>query len=496
MATLKRPGVFVDEVLSTNNTVSGISLSTAAFVGPNGRGPIVPTLVRSWTEYTNLYGGFGTSNLPYALFTYFSNGGRDAYVQRVVGTGAVTATVTLADRAGSPLPTLRVDAHNPGGWGNALYVSIVDAGTGRFDLVVRHGGTTDAFIVERWADVSMVSTDPRYVVSLVNSPTAGSTYIKVADLGSATVAPGNTPAVATNTPLATGADGAAPTTTQISTGISGLDIVAEPFGLNLPGDSTVANVNAAIAYAAARGDVFVVVDTAPGRTAAQAVTDAAALTASSYAAVYYPWVHMADPSSTRPGATRLTAPGAAVLGQYATTDATRGVHKTPAGINTRLSGAVGIETKFTNADLDALNVGAVNAIRHIPGAGVVVMGGRTLKSGTSDKYLSIRRSLIYIKKALLDGTQFAIFEPNDELLWEQLSDRVGQFLHAFWQSGGLRGSSPQEAFYVKCDEEINTPAVIAAGEVRMEVGVALQYPAEFVVIKIGQFEGGGNAVEA
>jgi phage tail sheath protein FI len=120
------------------------------------------------------------------------------------------------------------------------------------------------------------------------------------------------------------------------------------------------------------------------------------------------------------------------------------------------------------------------------------MGSRTLNSNYSDVYVPIRRSLNYLSYNLKNLTRFAVFEPNDADLWGDLAARTSGFLDRFWRSGGLAGATASQAFYVKCDSTINTPSVIAAGEVRVEIGVALQRPAEFVIIKIGQIDGGAT----
>ena len=161
------------------------------------------------------------------------------------------------------------------------------------------------------------------------------------------------------------------------------------------------------------------------------------------------------------------------------------------------SGAVSVAT-LSNADLDLLNSASapVNAIKFVSGSGIVVMGARTLKTGYADRYVSVRRSLIYLEKALTDLTQFAIFEPNDAKLWRRLNAVVNSFLTNFWSQGGLSGDTPNQAFFVKVDSENNTSATIDNGEVHIEVGVALQRPAEFVVIKIGQYDGGTTVTVA
>ena len=129
----------------------------------------------------------------------------------------------------------------------------------------------------------------------------------------------------------------------------------------------------------------------------------------------------------------------------------------------------------------------VNPIRQVPGAGISVMGARTLKQdGTANKYVNMRRSLIFIRKKLNDLSQFALFENNDEQLWGRIETSFSSFLNEYRNQGGLRGASAAEAFYVKVDAENNPDNLIAQGQVNIEVGVALQYPAEFVIITLSQ----------
>jgi phage tail sheath protein FI len=254
-------------------------------------------------------------------------------------------------------------------------------------------------------------------------------------------------------------------------------------------------------YAATRDDSFVVVDTPAGLSAALAQTSvtatlavAAAGTTGNIAAAYYPWINIPDGTKIA-GALRLQAPGAAVVGQYLATDATRGVFKTPAGLGNKIALAVSTEKLFTNAELDALNTSSdpVNAIRQVPGAGIVIMGGRTLDNTANNRYINIRRSLYFIEKEIKDLSSFALFENNDFRLWSQLRTTINNFLLGYWQQGGLRGVSPTEAYYVKVDETTTTFADMQNGRVNIEVGVALQYPAEFVVIKLGQLTGSATA---
>lgn len=494
----QRPGVYVQEVLNpVQSTVGPNSDSVGAFIGVNDRGPTTPTLVTSWSQYTNLFGTWNTTasnNLPLGVYMFFANGGSRAYVKRVVGAGAVSAVRTFNDRAGTPLATLRLTAVNEGTWGNSINATISNSlTTGKFDLTIYYGGNTDAEIVEKFTDLSMTPTDTRYAVSVINN---GSSYVTATDLGSATVGNDRNPSVVTNQALSTGANGS---TVANITDYSGFDVINQSLILNVPGVTAATSINAAISYAEGRDDVFVVIDSTSA-TAADALTLAATYTPSSYAAVYYPPLVISDPTVGVGGATGQTktvGAGASLVGIYSTTDASRGVFKAPAGLQTRVAGAVSVAT-LTNAELDSMNsaAAAVNAIKYVPGSGIVVMGSRTLKVGYVDKYIPVRRTLIYLRKALTDLTQFAIFEPNDEALWRRLNATVSGFLTGFWSQGGLRGATPQQAFFVKVDATNNPQASIDNGEVHIEVGVALQRPAEFVVIKIGQFDGGTTVTVA
>jgi uncharacterized protein len=488
-----RPGVYVEETLTPIPSVVGSdAASIAAFVGVTDKGPTSPTLVNSWTQYTTLFGSWGTNNtLTTAVYLFFANGGGQCYITRVTGSGAAAATRTFNDTNSTPAATLTISAANSGVWGNNINIGITTStlGSGYFDLTVYYNGTASANIVERFTDLTMNTADARYAISVING---GSTYIFAADaLAGDTYQAADNPAV-TVTPqaLASGSDGTAPTSTNIAAGVTKLDIITTSLVLNAPGITATADVNTLTAYAEGRGDVFVVVDGINDTVSAQ-LTAAAAYTPSSYTAVYYPNLTIPNPTSYTAGATITANVGGAIVGQIVATDAARGVFKAPAGLRNRIAGAVSV-TKLSNSDLDSLNsaVAPVNAIRYTPGSGIVVMGARTLKAGYADRYVPVRRSLIYLKKSLNSLTQFAIFEPNDERLWRAVTATVNNFLTDFWQQGGLRGVTPSAAFYVRCNADNNPASSIANGEVHIEVGVALQRPAEFVVIRISQYDSG------
>ena len=496
MTTYQRPGVYVQDTLTpTVPVVASFATSVASFIGGADRGPTVPTLVTSWNQYVSTFGGYNSVNnndLPDAVQSFFTNGGGSAYIVRAVGDGAEPATLEILDSEDDL--ALTISANSAGTWGNDLYVTlsnVVDE-TGDddfvYDLVIFYGGVTPAYSVERFSSVSNSASHPRYVETVLG----GSKYVSaVAAAGKTPLAVGPTP-----TELAGGDDGDSVDEELIADSVTALDVVPQSLILNGCGVTTASFVNQLITYAEARADVFVLVDPS-AETAALQITAAAGYSASAAAAVYYPKVVVPDLTSSVRGASKTISPSGAVAGLFAVTDTSRGVYKAAAGLSARLGGVVSV-APLTNSELDAMNVASapVNAIRFVPGSGIVVMGARTLKNTYLDKYIPVRRSLAYLRKTLSEVTQFAVFESNDARLWRRLEEEVTKELTRFWQSGGLRGDTTAEAFFVKCDEETNTLASIDAGEVNIEVGVALQRPAEFVIIKIGQFEGGTTVTVA
>ena len=313
---------------------------------------------------------------------------------------------------------------------------------------------------------------------------------------------------ATASSLSGGTDGSAPALSDYSTGWSTFDSVGNSLVIYAPDAPYAATSTlcsqyhaAAVTYASGRTDCFAVIDTPSGLSTAAAqnsvTATAAGFAASSSgfnAAAYWPWYNIPDTNKVI-GALRLQAPGAGMVGQYLSTDALRSPAKSPAGLLNKVALAVSTEHLFTNAELDAINTSndPINPIRQVPGSGIVVMGARTLDNTPTNRYINIRRSLIYVEKQMSQLSSFALFENNDTRLWSKLQTVLGSFLFNYWNSGGLRGSSASQAYYVKCDGTTTSFSDIQAGIVNIEVGVALQYPAEFVVIKLGQLTGSASA---
>ena len=203
---------------------------------------------------------------------------------------------------------------------------------------------------------------------------------------------------------------------------------------------------------------------------------------SKYATLYYPWIEIDNPIAK--GKTMFSPPSGHMAGIWARNDAERGVHKAPA--NEIVRGAVGLERQITMGEQDGLNPEGINCIRAFPGRGIRVWGARTLSSDPSWRYLNVRRLFNFVEASIDRGTQWVVFEPNDFDLWARIRRDINSFLYQVWTSGALFGQSPDQAYFIKCDAEINTPASIDAGQVITEIGIAPVKPAEFVVFRIGQ----------
>jgi uncharacterized protein len=206
----------------------------------------------------------------------------------------------------------------------------------------------------------------------------------------------------------------------------------------------------------------------------------------SYAAMYYPWIEVADLSDS-PTNSKYVPPSGHVVGIYNRTDSERGVHKAPA--NAVILGATNLEIDLTRGEQDTLNPIGVNCIRSFPGRGIRVWGARTLSSDGSWRYINVRRLFSQVGQSLDAGMQWVVFEPNDSNLWAKVRRDITAFLRVIWRSGALFGATPESAFYVKCDEELNPHEIRDLGQLIIEVGMAPVKPAEFVILRLSQWVG-------
>lgn len=210
---------------------------------------------------------------------------------------------------------------------------------------------------------------------------------------------------------------------------------------------------------------------------------------SKYGAYYFPWIEVYDPYKGNV----FQPPSGYMCGVYARSDGERGVHKAPA--NELVRGALGLRYNITKGEQDILNPKGINCIRAFSNRGIRVWGARTISSDASWRYINVRRLFNMVEQSIEIGTQWAVFEPNDQRLWKRITRDLTAFLMRLWRQGALFGKTPEEAFYVKCDDETNPPEVIDAGQLICEIGMCPVKPAEFVVFRIGQMPSGGDVSE-
>jgi hypothetical protein len=202
-----------------------------------------------------------------------------------------------------------------------------------------------------------------------------------------------------------------------------------------------------------------------------------------YGAFYFPWIQVYDPAKND---NVYIPPSGHMAGIYARTDTVRGVHKAPA--NEVVRGALGLRYQITKGEQDILNPKGINCIRYFKDRGIRVWGARTISSDPSWRYLNVRRLFIMVEESIKIGTQWVVFEPNDQNLWKRVTRDVTAFMLRIYKSGALFGATPEEAFYVKCDEETNPPEQVDAGQLVVEIGMAPVKPAEFVIFRISQWK--------
>lgn len=488
------PGVSTRENILRRSVAPTISAGLGCIIGKTDKGPDDQAVViSSWKEFGFIYGGNG--DMAMAAYLYFANGGSQLLVSRAVGTGAKESSVVIAT-------TLTISASYKGTSGDKLAVKLSAAPSASdatlLNLTVLEKNARGDYVdIEKHLGVSLKSTETRYIVNALKL----SEHVRAAYTGAGTAITGAD--LETNKPLTTGADGAAPVLANYTTAFGYTGGVLVPLTLNLPGITDTAIINSITAEAKNRGDIFVVVDPPKDRDKVLAVVQGTPnatnildwskdLTSTSYAAVYFPRIRVQDPWADSLGAVVDANPGGAVMGVISNVDTRVGVWRTPAGPLASFSSSVAPVKNLTPAELALLHSASnpINPLRSVPGSGLCIMGGRTIGSSTfSDRYVSIRRTLGYLRRSLSTLVEFALFEPNGPELWLEVRTRISVFLEAFWESNGLRGSRAEEAFYVICDETNNPPSTVASGHLNIEVGVAAEYPAEFIIIQIAQVDG-------
>lgn len=506
---LAHPGVYIQELEPDVRTVRGVPTSIVAFIGRARRGPVdTPVRVHGFGEFVRLFGGlWDESPLGYAVSHFFLNGGGDALIVRVHHESAVgardRATVDVAAEGGG---ALQFEASSPGTWGARLRVQVDHPVIGEdavFHLTIQEtDGQTPPTVVaeEKFLRLSLDPANARFVTDVLAEQSALARVVGTLPEGRPLP---TAPVEFTGTDDDDGLpiddlDVANPAEAAERRGIYALDD-ADLFNLLcIPPYSDTADVGfatweAAVAYCTPRRAV-VLVDPPSSWTPA---TDVRAempnvVSRSPNAAFYFPRIKAADP--LRENRLREFAPSGAVAGVIARTDAARGVWKAPAGQQATLAGVRELAFVLTDGQNGVLNPRGVNCLRTLPAAGRVVWGARTL-AGDDDlasqwAYLPVRRTALFIEESLFRGSQWVVFEPNDERLWSQIRLSLGSFMHGLFRQGAFQGTTPQQAYFVKCDSETNTQGDIDRGVVNIVVGFAPLKPAEFVVVQIQQITRG------
>ena len=505
------PGVYVEEIPSSVHTITGAATSIAAFVGWAPQGPTGQAqLVLSWADYSRQFGGLVPGvYLGYAVYQFFTNGGQQAYIVRLVDKDAATATITLEDSKSNAV--LTVSALNPGSWASNYAIAITsppNASTG-FGLQVVNwplpASPLPPVVVESFQNLWISSSSPRFVQAIVNNQ---SNYITVEVGAGATTVPaaGTTPFPASGAgsgnngtvlqPVSTTGGKTGDFETQL-TGTNGYTLLQYVnFDLLcVPGEADPGTLSQLEGFCA-QYRAMLIADCPSDASVNSLSTGAASVQDSAVAglanaAYYFPWVNAPDPAQSNQPNT--FPPSGFAAGLYAQTDAARGVWKAPAGTQVSLTGVLGPSVVLNDAQNGVLNPLAINCIRNFTGYGTVLWGARTLQgsdiAGSQWKYVPVRRMALFLESSLLAGLKWAVFEPNDNPLWSSIRLNVTSFMQTLFLQGAFQGQTPQEAYFVKCDGETTTQADINLGIVNIIVGFAPLQPAEFVVIQIQQMAG-------
>ena len=508
------PGVYIQEVNSGPRPIEGVGTAMAAFVGIAAGGPAnKPMLITNWSQYVETFGrvdtdGRRTAHMPGAFLShavrgYFLNGGGRCYVTRVVvpnGREKAAPQLQVPSRSSRAMPSLTFTPQP--GVVSDVQIEIGPATgepppEGGFTVRLSSGGGTP----EVYENVNLGKkgrpvTDalkPSKLVIVEEAASTGNLADRAPELGSYVL---SAPAPAALTQIQS---------THLvgdvaeRSGIEGMEIAEDvtmvccpdlmaPEVLKSLGSEGVKAVQTAmINHCDRMADRMALLDTPPNLTPQELKRWREVETNydSKFAAVYYPWVMVEGPD----GKPMAVPPCGHIAGIYARSDNERGVHKAPA--NEIVMGALESATPITKGEQDVLNPLGVNCIRAFTGRGLRVWGARTISSDPAWRYVNVRRLFNYVERSLERGLQWVVFEPNNPDLWARVRRDVNAFLMGVWRDGMLFGLTPQEAFFVKCDEELNPSDVRDRGQLIIEVGLAPVKPAEFVIFRFSQWAGGG-----
>ncbi len=515
------PGVYIQEVDSGPRPIEGVGTAMAAFVGFAPAGPPNrPVLITNWSQYVDTFsaleeGGQRNPHMPgaflsHSVYGYFLNGGGRCYVTRVVAGangkagGKEKTQLQLPSGSSKASPSLTIRPKGAPAEDIQVVVEQAKPDDGEkpnpelFTMRVKMGSVEEAYeglTLGKKGGKGAVDTvtATSVLIELIEEQTTGSVAERTPKAGTYVLKAAEQPTV----PAVSSNDFVGDVSAR--TGLEGLEIAEEVTMVCCPDvmaalqmgefdrDGVKAIQLAIINHCERMGDRMAILDTPPDLSPQEAKRWRERDTNfdSKYAAMYYPWIKVAGPD----GRPLAVPPSGHIAGIYSRNDNERGVHKAPA--NEVIRGALEADTQVTKGEQDVLNPVGVNCIRSFTGRGIRVWGARTLSSDPAWRYINVRRLFNYVEKSIERGTQWVVFEPNDADLWARLKRDVEAFLTNTWRDGMLFGRSPGEAFFVKCDEELNPPEVRDVGQLVIEVGMAPVKPAEFVVFRFKQWAGGG-----
>ncbi len=510
------PGVYVEEVDRGTKPIEGVGTACAGFVGFAEKGPVnEPTFIPNFTEFVNTFGGFIKGGyLAQSVYSYFQNGGGRCYVTRLAGGEAEEAepkaVAALPSAAKPSIESLSITALEAGPAGAEISVEVAppsEGGEDLFNLIVRRGSTEEVFenlsfskaksarnvidVVKKESKLIQVAEKAGDLSMAEKIPSPGKYSLTVTESGSMALVPVSSDVIVGDTAERSGLSGF-----EVAEDVTMLcvpDLMALYQADAISMDGVKAVQLAMIAHCENMKDRVAIIDCPPGLSPQKMKEwrmDVAGYD-SKYAALYYPWLKVANPVGN--GDTIMIPPSGYMAGIYARSDNERGVHKAPA--NEVVRGAMGVEIQITKSEQDILNPIGVNCIRAFSGRGIRVWGARTLSSDASWRYINVRRLFNFVEKSIERGTQWIVFEPNDMDLWARIRRDITAFMTNVWRTGALFGATPAQAFYVKCDEETNPPAVRDLGQVVIEIGMAPVKPAEFVIFRISQWAAGSETAE-
>lgn len=478
------PGIYVQEQKYDLNPLKINSQCITGFAGISEFGPInKPILVKNFNEYLKKFGGFDTAGiLPYSVFSYFRNGGKECVIVRVADEeNAKNATFKIKNKTGH----IKFTAKTPGKWGNFIIINVWKESENSFSVTLEYKAKTESFI-----HLSYDKKDERYFESYINN-NSSLCSISIGGLIE------NIEPIFMK-PFSGGKEGISTLSAKHFIGkYNGLNnysgigcfesrddisLISVPDLCLLKTENEVYAVNKALIEQAERfQDRFAILDI-PRQLDCMKAREWATKLMSPFAAAYYSYIDVTDPLDFSGVGTIRIPPSGAICGCIAATDGEKGIYHAPA--NCILEGAVGISNKTTTGEQEILYTSKINLLKYFPGKGVKIWGAKTLSCDKDWEYINVRRTFSRVCSALKKGTQWAVFETNDKNLRKRLVRQVSGFLLDLWRDGYFSGTTPEQGFYVRCDEELNPPENIDLGILTFEVGIAIVHPTEFFKITL------------